>query len=55
MKRRDVAIVGHYETKFARRSGRSILDIAGEAASGARALVATRLRARRRAWRRHRR
>lgn len=35
MKRRDVAIVGYYETKFQRRSGRSIFDIAGEAASGA--------------------
>ncbi len=35
MKRRDIAIIGYYETKFERRSGRSIYDVAGEAASGA--------------------
>ncbi len=35
MKRRDVAIVGYHETKFERRSGRSVYDIAGEAAAGA--------------------
>ena len=35
MKRRDIAIVGYYETKFERRSGRSVYDIAGEAAVGA--------------------
>jgi acetyl-CoA acetyltransferase len=34
-RRRDVAIVGYYETKFERRSGRSIFDVAGEAAAGA--------------------
>jgi acetyl-CoA acetyltransferase len=31
VKRRDVAIVGYHETKFERRSGRSIYDVAGEA------------------------
>lgn len=35
MKRRDIAIVGYHETKFERRSGRSIYDVAGEAAAGA--------------------
>ena len=35
MKRRDIAIVGFYETKFERRSGRSLFDVAGEAAAGA--------------------
>lgn len=35
MKSRDAAIVGYYETKFERRSGRSVYDIAGEAAAGA--------------------
>jgi acetyl-CoA acetyltransferase len=35
MKRRDIAIVGYYETKLERRSGRSIYDVAGEAAAGA--------------------
>ena len=30
MKRRDVAIIGYYETKFERRSGRSIFDVAVE-------------------------
>jgi acetyl-CoA acetyltransferase len=35
VKRRDIAIVGYHETPFARRSGRSVYDIAGEAAAGA--------------------
>jgi acetyl-CoA acetyltransferase len=35
MNDRDVAIVGYYETKFERRSGRSLFDVAGEAAAGA--------------------
>jgi acetyl-CoA acetyltransferase len=35
VKRRDIAIVGYSETKFERRSGRSVYDIAGEAAAGA--------------------
>ncbi len=35
MNKRDVAIVGYYETKLERRSGRSVYDLAGEAAAGA--------------------
>jgi acetyl-CoA acetyltransferase len=35
VKKRDIAIVGYYETKLERRSGRSVYDLAGEAASGA--------------------
>jgi acetyl-CoA acetyltransferase len=35
VKSRDIAIVGYYETKFERRSGRSVYDVAGEAAAGA--------------------
>jgi acetyl-CoA acetyltransferase len=35
VKKRDVAIVGYYETKLERRSGRSVYDLAGEAAAGA--------------------
>ncbi len=35
MKTRDVAIIGYYETKLERRSGRSVYDLAGEAAAGA--------------------
>jgi acetyl-CoA acetyltransferase len=34
-KRRDVAIAAYYETRFERRSGRSVYDVAGEAAAGA--------------------
>jgi len=32
---RDVAIAGYHETRFERRSGRSVYDVAGEAAAGA--------------------
>jgi acetyl-CoA acetyltransferase len=32
---RDIAIIGYYETKLERRSGRSVYDLAGEAAAGA--------------------
>jgi acetyl-CoA acetyltransferase len=35
VKARDVAIIGYYETKLVRRSGRSVYDLAGEAAAGA--------------------
>jgi acetyl-CoA acetyltransferase len=35
VKKRDVAIIGYYETKLERRSGRSVYDLAGEAAAGA--------------------
>ncbi len=35
MKKRDVAIIAYYETKLERRSGRSVYDLAGEAAAGA--------------------
>jgi acetyl-CoA acetyltransferase len=35
MRTRDVAIIGYYETKLERRSGRSVYDLAGEAAAGA--------------------
>jgi acetyl-CoA acetyltransferase len=35
MRARDVAIIGYHETKLERRSGRSVYDLAGEAAAGA--------------------
>jgi acetyl-CoA acetyltransferase len=35
VKQRDIAIIGYYETKLERRSGRSVYDLAGEAAAGA--------------------
>jgi acetyl-CoA acetyltransferase len=35
MRTRDVAIIGYHETKLERRSGRSVYDLAGEAAAGA--------------------
>jgi acetyl-CoA acetyltransferase len=35
VKTRDVAIIGYYETRLERRSGRSVYDLAGEAAAGA--------------------
>lgn len=34
MGKRDIVIAAYYETKYARRSGRSVYDLAGEAASG---------------------